>query len=289
MQEHSTSHLDAINAIALVPVSATTFRIVSHRPKWLNLLGRISSKQHLILNAPDQYLENFLVDARQFWLNKQAGSIFSGYWVQSDTNGKTYPFEASASYMREKPVLLIQHIPERYQVIQRTLQIHRETALYQAKRNNPVYKDTLTQLYNYRGFLTFAQNYLLMCRKTLQPVTIASIDISRSGLINNQLDEEISNHAIVNAAELFQRVFRHNDLLGRNVGGGFLVFMINMSDTSITRATERLVTAINHWNTSNQEDLQFSFNMGFATDGANQLSLKELINQAEINKLSNQQ
>ncbi len=287
MKVRSSDHLDGINAIVLVPTSATTFSIVGQPPKWLTLLGRISSRQQLILNAPDQYLDNFLVDARQFWLTKQTGVLFSGNWIQSDMQGMTYPLEASASFMRGKPVLLVQLITERYQDIQRTLQLYRETAIHQAKRKNPVYKNRLTQLYNYRGFLTFAQDYLSICRQTLHPVTIASIDIGQLRLINYQHGGLVGNQAIINAARLFQRVFRHSDLLGHNAGGGFLVLMINTNARSITRVTKRHETAIKHWNTTHQDDLHFSFSMGFAADGADQLSLKKLIHQAEMNRYAN--
>ncbi len=127
------SNLSSIDSIALSPISLSIFRLIGQKPQWLDMLGEYFENQQLIFNQPESFLDNFLVDARQFWLNSAQGSLNSGKWKQTDAKGDEYPFEATASFMRGKPVLLVQHVSERYLEIQRILQTARENAVSKEK------------------------------------------------------------------------------------------------------------------------------------------------------------
>jgi hypothetical protein len=70
--------LSHINSIAMVPVSQTIYHLISDKLEWLDLLGRFSIEKNLILDQPESFLENFLVDAQQFWLNNTKGTLHSG-------------------------------------------------------------------------------------------------------------------------------------------------------------------------------------------------------------------
>ncbi len=274
--------LTTINSIALIPVSETVYQIVNEKPEWLGLLGRCSAEQQLVLDQPDSYLENFLVDAHQFWLNKSPGSLRSGKWVQTDAQGIEHPFEAMASTIQDQPVLLVQQIAESYLEIRCLLQSARENAISREKIEHLAYRDDLTGLYNRRGFLQHAEESLLDARYTKQAITIACIDLDRLKLINDQYGHQVGDQVIANAASLFKKIFRQGDLLGRIGGDEFLALMINMDSAKLISFKARLKRAISDWNAENDTRHQLSFSIGLASDNGEQQSLEELISEADV-------
>ena len=275
--------LSSINSIAMFPISQTIFQLISTKLEWLDLLGQVSTEKQLVLNQPEGFLENFLVDAQQFWLNNTVGTLRSGKWLQTDTQGLDHPFEAIALFIQGQPVLLVQRIDESYLEISRILQSARENAINREKFEQLAYTDSLTGLYNRRGFLLHAEEHLLIARNKLKEVTIACIDLDRLKSINDRYGHHAGDQAITNAANIFKKVFRQNDLLGRIGGDEFLVFMINMDAGKTLSLTKRLNQAISHWNAQNKPHLQLSLSIGLASDNGEQLPLKQLVSQADMN------
>ncbi len=281
--------LSTINTIAMFPVSQTAFQLVGSKPEWLGILGRCSANQQLVLDQPEGFLENFLIDAKQFWSNKTKGTLHSGKWLQTDDQGIDYPFEAIASILQGQPVLLIQLVTESYLEIGRILQSARENALSREKIERLAYKDDLTGLYNRRGFLLHAEEQLLVARCKQQAVTIACIDLDRLKSINDQYGHPAGDKVIARAASLLNRVFRENDLLARCGGDEFLALMINMDAAKIISFNARLNRAISDWNAQNQPCLQLSISIGLATDNPEQQPLEQLISQADANMYRHKQ
>jgi hypothetical protein len=62
---------------------------------------------YLILGEEFPFLENFLIDAENFWAANCAGKIKSGVWSEVDLSGQESYFEASAVYLDNKKLLLI--------------------------------------------------------------------------------------------------------------------------------------------------------------------------------------
>ncbi len=252
------------------------------RPEWLVKLGYCPVEQQLVLDQPEGFLENFLIDAQQFWLNKTPGSLRSGKWIQTDAQGMENPFEAVAINFQGQPVLLVQQIAESYLEIRCLLQAARENAIHQEKIERLAYRDELTGLYNRRGFLGHAKDHLLDARHTKQAVTIACIDLDHLKSINDQYGHAAGDEAITNAASLFKNVLRQNDLLGRIGGDEFLALMINMDSVNLINFKARLNRAISDWNTQSQPRYQLSFSIGLASDNGEQQSLEQLISQADV-------
>jgi diguanylate cyclase (GGDEF)-like protein len=275
--------LSSINLIAMFPVSQTKYQLLNNKPEWLDLLGHCTTDQQLVLNQPEGYLENFLVDAKNFWLSHSKGMLRSGKWVQTDAQGIAHPFQAIASNLKGNPVLLVQLITESYLESGRILQSAREHAIKQEKFERLVYQDFLTGLYNRRGFLLHAEEHLLIARCHQQPVTIACIDLDRLKLINDKYGHQTGDQVIINAAALFKRIFRKVDILGRVGGDEFIALMVNMDEEKSISLNDRLNQSINDWNAQQEPRFQISFSIGLASDNAELQPLEQLVSQADAN------
>ena len=75
------------------------------------------------------FLENFLIDAEEFWRTKQPGPFKSGSWVERDDEGDSYQFEASALRVGKQKLLLIERLGRGFDEKQSALQQARETQL----------------------------------------------------------------------------------------------------------------------------------------------------------------
>ncbi len=60
------------------------------------------------------FLENFLVDAEEFWRAQSPGSANSGNWIERGADGVEIPLEASARSLDGKRILLIRNLSETF-------------------------------------------------------------------------------------------------------------------------------------------------------------------------------
>jgi diguanylate cyclase (GGDEF)-like protein len=279
----------SINSIAMFPVSETRYQLISEKPEWLNLLGRCTFDQQLVLNQREGFLENFLVDAKKFWLSNNKGALRSGKWVQTDAQGIEHPFEAVASILKEHPILLVNRITESYREIVNILQSARENAIGYEKTERLVYQDFLTGLYNRRGFLLHSEEHLLVARCKHLPVTVACIDLDRLKLINDTYGHKVGDQVIINAAILLKKIFRKQDILARVGGDEFFALMTDMDSEEIINFNARLKNTINDWNAHQEPHFQISLSIGLASDDTHLKSLDLLVSQADANMYENKQ
>ncbi|MCP4345278.1 MAG: SpoIIE family protein phosphatase [Desulfobacterales bacterium] len=81
---------------------------------------------------PDEnslFLENFLIDAEEWWAEKKAGTLKSGIWTEIDLSGEDCEFEATAVYSGNRKILLIELARYSYEEKQSLIQKSRELSL----------------------------------------------------------------------------------------------------------------------------------------------------------------
>lgn len=127
---------------ALVRVlGALDFVVLSHGDDGFRLRSACSHWFQALWNAPaarglavalagrSEYLDDFLIDARDFWSNQRQGKVYSGSWVEVDAEGRTWPLEAQAFREDGQAFLVIEHLAERYEKQTAILQVAREHLL----------------------------------------------------------------------------------------------------------------------------------------------------------------
>ncbi|AFY33133.1 sensor histidine kinase KdpD [Calothrix sp. PCC 7507] len=133
MNDSITADLFAtLNILVLERLDINSFKINGTVPNWLKRFCRpriTSGMEILIPTETFPFLENFLIDAEEFWQNNSKTKISSGLWTDKDLTGKEYHFEASAISLNNRKILLIESLEDVYQEKQYIIQKAREHQL----------------------------------------------------------------------------------------------------------------------------------------------------------------
>ncbi|MBD2204202.1 HAMP domain-containing histidine kinase [Calothrix sp. FACHB-1219] len=122
----------ALNILVLERLHLGTFKITGTVPNWLRHFchPRVTSGTEVLI--PEQqfpFLENFLIDAEEFWQNHSPNKLSSGFWTDNDLAGREYHFEASAISLNNRKFLLIELLNDVYIEKQDIIQKARENQL----------------------------------------------------------------------------------------------------------------------------------------------------------------
>jgi signal transduction histidine kinase/DNA-binding response OmpR family regulator len=111
------------------------FRLIGEWPDWCaNIWGaQPSGHQRIGLADKSPFLENFLVDAAEFWRALSPGSVNSGNWIERGADAKEIPLEASARSLDGKRILLLQNLSETFGQQQKWFQTARNSLLEHEK------------------------------------------------------------------------------------------------------------------------------------------------------------
>ncbi|MBW4645752.1 MAG: HAMP domain-containing histidine kinase [Goleter apudmare HA4340-LM2] len=122
----------ALNILVLERLDLGLYKISGTVPHWLNRFCRPRLKSGTEVLIPTEafpFLENFLIDAEEFWQSNLHPKLSSGLWTDKDLSGKDYHFEASAICLNNRKILLIESLEDYYQEKQYIIQKAREHEL----------------------------------------------------------------------------------------------------------------------------------------------------------------
>jgi signal transduction histidine kinase/CheY-like chemotaxis protein/HPt (histidine-containing phosphotransfer) domain-containing protein len=107
------------------------FLSVGDCPSWCHDILELTSptEKPIVLAANSPFLENFLVDAEDFWNSKTEGAVNSGNWIERDKNGREVPLEAFAVSLDSKKILILQNLSAHFAEQQQWFQTARDSLL----------------------------------------------------------------------------------------------------------------------------------------------------------------
>lgn len=144
MDKLLTAVYDALNMVVFVRETDGQFTLHTAAPDWLVFfLGKSSYPQTCALAEVFPYLTCFMDDAEQHWQARQTFPLTSGSWIETDALGNDLALEATALWVNEQAVLLLQNLGEKYRQEVSRLQQVRNGLLTQEKLENEVQKRTL--------------------------------------------------------------------------------------------------------------------------------------------------
>jgi signal transduction histidine kinase/DNA-binding NarL/FixJ family response regulator len=112
-------------------LGAGEFSVVGDCPAWCRDIFAIHSVPgkpvHLDERSP--FLENFLVDAEEFWNSKSEGSANSGKWIERDKHGREVPLEVFALSLDRKNILILRNLSANFVEQQQWFQTARDALL----------------------------------------------------------------------------------------------------------------------------------------------------------------
>lgn len=104
--------------------------------------------------------------------------------------------------------------------------------------------DTLTGLYNRRGFVTIAEEQFKLARRTGHSITLAFVDFDGMKRINDEVGHEIGDQALLATARLLKSTFRAADIVARLGGDEFIVLLAAAGQTVSDRLRKRLLRSV---------------------------------------------
>ncbi len=126
--------LAALEVAILEVAPGGMLRHVGSVPRWFARLrpDTVSGREMPRESLASPFLENFLIDADEFWAARASGRLRSGPWTEVGPTGTEFHLEASAVCVGERRILLLES--EGYEEKQATLQRARSDSLRRRER-----------------------------------------------------------------------------------------------------------------------------------------------------------
>lgn len=126
MQHSLIQALGIIDCCILKRLSLDKFEVLHCNKAWFyQLLPEAQQRNPFIFTKNSAYLDDFLIDAEEFWRMGNAGQIHSGIWSEQTAN-TLLRLEAIAAIAEGEKFLVITNLQQEYDRQQQTLQVARE-------------------------------------------------------------------------------------------------------------------------------------------------------------------
>ncbi|MCC6319673.1 MAG: diguanylate cyclase [Gemmatimonadaceae bacterium] len=183
-------------------------------------------------------------------------------------DGTTYPQELTVSLISGGMAMVVRDITER--------SAHEE-ALHRLSLT-----DSLTGLYNRRGFTLLAQQLLTVAARQPHPAVLLYLDLDRFKAINDEFGHHVGDQALVDVADLLRETFREADLIGRLGGDEFVVLAVNTQDATGEVLLSRLDRQLAQRNAAAGRPYALSIGRGVAWHSAEHpRTLAQLLEEAD--------
>ena len=142
--------------------------------------------------------------------------------------------------------------------------------------------DELTGLYNRRGFITLADQQLKIANRLKRGVLILYADLDNMKYINDTFGHQEGDTALIETGNILKEVFRQSDIIARIGGDEFVVFPIEIIDTSTEALSARFQEFVNTYTVNRKRSYKLSISTGIVHHEYEcPYTIEELINQAD--------
>ena len=103
--------------------------------------------------------------------------------------------------------------------------------------------DTMTGLYNRRGFIALAEQQIKSANRLFNTLVLFFIDVDGLKIVNDTMGHEEGDRLLINAAKILKQTFRESDIIARVGGDEFAVLADNKERTTqivLHRFSERI-------------------------------------------------
>ncbi len=147
---------------------------------------------------------------------------------------------------------------------------------------NLTLEDSLTGLYNRRGFTTIAKQYLQLADRKKMSMYLLYIDLDNLKKINDTYGHSKGDFILVALAEVLQKTFRQSDIKARIGGDEFAIFPIDNHIKGVNSTIARLKKNIDDYNASTENQPLLSVSTGISSyNPAQPCSVNELLIKAD--------
>jgi diguanylate cyclase (GGDEF)-like protein/PAS domain S-box-containing protein len=135
-------HQSLINALSindctiLKRLAPSEFQVLHCSHPWFyTFFPQAKNRKSFVISDDSIYLDDFLLDAEEFWARNQQGRVKSGIWTEQ-SKSQLARLEAIAARVNDDNFLVINSLEEEYQRRQQTMQVARELLLSNDKIQN---------------------------------------------------------------------------------------------------------------------------------------------------------
>ena len=141
-ESHSAAILQMQGYAVFEYLGDGVLRLIGEPAAWYReILGEKAAAEPTVQLAERfPFLENFLVDAEEFWNSKSTGRAESGTWIEKGEGGREYALEACALWLTGKRILFIQNPQQQYDERHQTLQTARDSLLEHERLQREIQK-----------------------------------------------------------------------------------------------------------------------------------------------------
>jgi diguanylate cyclase (GGDEF)-like protein len=149
-------------------------------------------------------------------------------------------------------------------------------------------RDSLTQLYNRKGFTSLAEHQLLVAQREQSSLTVIFLDLDGLKLINDTYGHLEGDRAIADFAELLSKSVRKSDIVARLGGDEFAIIVLGNQALAAESVLIRLTTHIHNFNNSKTRPYTLSVSFGSARySHLTHCPLSDLLERADENMYEN--
>jgi diguanylate cyclase (GGDEF)-like protein/PAS domain S-box-containing protein len=142
--------------------------------------------------------------------------------------------------------------------------------------------DTLTGLYNRRGFHALAEQQLKMADRLKKGIFMLYADIDNLKGINDTFGHHEGDRVLRETANIFKENFRDSDIIARVSGDEFVIIPLGASGDNVEIVSTRLQECLDVHNAKNPRGYKLSVSAGLAYyDPENPVSVDDLVSQAD--------
>jgi diguanylate cyclase (GGDEF)-like protein/PAS domain S-box-containing protein len=142
--------------------------------------------------------------------------------------------------------------------------------------------DQLTGLYNRRGFMTFADQYVKITNRMKSSISMLYADLDGLKAINDAFGHNEGDAALTELAEVLRETFRESDIVARIGGDEFVVMPVALGRATVEVAIERLIKKVAEVNAGEKRKYRLSISYGIAFyDPAAPCSIEELLSRGD--------
>lgn len=140
-------------------------------------------------------------------------------------------------------------------------------ALERYRRQNQLqqlsHQDSLTNLYNRRGFIVYGENILHQARRAGHELILYLVDLDRLKTINDTFGHLAGDRALSDASDLFRTVFRRSEVIAR-LGGDEFSILVKAPSQNASILLSRLDLYLRNFNARPDRDYDLSWCIGYA-------------------------
>ncbi len=142
--------------------------------------------------------------------------------------------------------------------------------------------DEITGLNNRRGFLTLSEQYLKIAKRLSKEFLLIFADIDGLKNINDTFGHDMGSRALIEAADVFRKVFRESDIMARFGGDEFAILATSAQREDMRGIRGRLQAEIEASNKRAARPFRLSISFGMECyDPERSLSLEDLLKEAD--------